>query len=323
MGGISSRAANILENNYEFNGKEKMEKDFSDGSGLELYDFHARNFDPQIGRWHNLDPLSFQTPSVSPYVFVMNNPIMLIDPDGRIISGDTAMVAKLESAAGNIKKSEEARQVRLQKRIDKREGKGKNADRLKDKMSESKSIVSEIEGLLSDINVLRASTQEYHVNSNWTTPGDGTSGETNYNPTSKALDINVSSTYGIAGLAHELTHGAQFDRGLIDFKLNGTGRGLLLDITDEQSAFKRQFAINSGSLALNHIWQITDNLIRGLNAQYVSLPALGVNTGTSLHILFMFHRMANPNINYYPGTSNAFKSYKDAKATFFSDFISR
>ena len=45
---------------------------------------------------------------------------MLIDPDGKTINGDTVMLSKLESAAWNIKKNEQARQTRLQKRIDKR-----------------------------------------------------------------------------------------------------------------------------------------------------------------------------------------------------------
>lgn len=35
------------------------------------------------GRWMSLDPLSEEFPSWSPYNFVMNNPINMIDPDGR------------------------------------------------------------------------------------------------------------------------------------------------------------------------------------------------------------------------------------------------
>ena len=60
---------------YLYNGKELQEE-------TEWYDYGARMYDPALGRWHCLDNLAEEYISHSPYAYVMNNPVILVDLDG-------------------------------------------------------------------------------------------------------------------------------------------------------------------------------------------------------------------------------------------------
>ncbi len=85
MSGLSSTAitaASYPINQIKYNGKELQTKEFSDGFGLDWYDYGARMYDPQVNRWHAVDAASEEYLSLSPYHYSNNNPITNKDVDG-------------------------------------------------------------------------------------------------------------------------------------------------------------------------------------------------------------------------------------------------
>jgi RHS repeat-associated protein len=72
-----SKKVGVSANQFLYNSKERQDE-FS----LGWYDYGARMYNPNIGRWNGVDALADSFLTVSPFSYVINNPISNIDPDG-------------------------------------------------------------------------------------------------------------------------------------------------------------------------------------------------------------------------------------------------
>lgn len=101
-----------MDYNYKYNGKE-LHSDF----GLDWYNYGARYLDPSIARWTAVDPLADQYVTYSPYNYVMNNPISLIDPDG--MSVDTEIYNKSGKKVGEDKNGKDGKVALVSNKVGK------------------------------------------------------------------------------------------------------------------------------------------------------------------------------------------------------------
>jgi RHS repeat-associated protein len=96
------------------------EKERDEEFGLNLDYFGGRYYDWLRGQWISVDPLAVKYPDFSPYSYVLNNPLLLIDPDGRQVHYSYALRAnELLTAQRQGASAAELNQIRQRhRRID-------------------------------------------------------------------------------------------------------------------------------------------------------------------------------------------------------------
>jgi RHS repeat-associated protein len=141
MAGISDKAikSQYATNKFRYNGKELQNQEFADGTGLEEYDYGARLYDAQIGRWGVPDPEGEKFFPTSPYSYTVDNPITLNDPNGRdwsltvsVVNGVWQFHIYFTAAVMDLTKTGRGRAAEMAKAIKKQIEQVFNLDNSKD-----------------------------------------------------------------------------------------------------------------------------------------------------------------------------------------------
>ncbi len=95
FGGLFGEGTSNTNQACIYNGKELDRM-----HGLDWYDYGARNYDAALPVWTTVDPAADRYPNISPYAYCANNPVNLIDPDGREPITLTVIALKIAIGAG-------------------------------------------------------------------------------------------------------------------------------------------------------------------------------------------------------------------------------
>ncbi len=170
--GTVSANNNSVASKFKYNGKE-----LQDELGLDWYDLGARNHDPVLGRFMNIDPLAEDYMYQSTYAMAANNPIYHVDINGMGVLDDYG----IDKKTGNI--------TLIKKTDDKTDtlyaGTGEGESFVKDESKGSVTVNQYGDGssLISDLSIDKADVQTWEIG-------------TEIDPPTEKVNVNITHTDG-------------------------------------------------------------------------------------------------------------------------------